>query len=239
MRLPNMANLPAADMKSLGEFQDLEGWSNDRICAAYEAVADFKMHHSTLVQTVLSPTDAPSRSTQLSDLNIKPMRDCKNPGTHLLDVIMDFEGGPLPTEQIVQKMRRNTYKELSPPLCAKEEMDTGYTMNINIHEQVDGKFCIVKLFIFNEKVHIERAAANLVHGQPCVPHWVGPTQVYHVKKVLLYLFERLPGTTVLYTKWSHQADKTRKDDLFDLDKRREGYMFIRTKGPRANKVILQ
>ena len=236
----DMANLPAAGMKSLGERLGLDGWSNERINVAYEAIAEFQMRHHTSVQMVSLPGDPPVRNTRAMDLNIKqvsPDNESKLSGIHLFDIITNYEGAPLPKEQVVQMMRGNAYKELPPPLCAKEDFDFGYTMNVNIHEQADGKVSIVKWFIFEQRTDLKLAIGALCYGQACLPQWVGSSDLYKVKKVMLYLFERLPGTNVLYTRWSHnQSDKANQASLVDLNKRRAGYEFIRTKGPKANNV---
>lgn len=229
-----MANLPALGMKSLGEFMGIEGVDASLIQEAYDSIQNRKMKQTTSVQKVLLESDnRQDEPTRVIDLNIKDMSDAAA-GRHIIDVVHDFEG-ELPVPDIISKLKANDYKGLPPPLCEKSEAYFTYIMNVNICKQDNGKLSVVKWYIFDQKQRIADLQDILIYGLAYQPSWVAPAHNITVKKVLLCLFQRLPGTTVLYMNWV--GDENRKEEtVYDAEKRHEGWKFIRDCGPKANNL---
>ena len=65
-----------------------------------------------------------------------------------------------------------------------------------------------------------------------MPHWVNSNPI-GTMKVLQSILERMGGVQVNFAKWP-KKEKTQKDEPKDVAKIREGYAFIRIKGPKSN-----
>ena len=110
-----------------------------------------------------------------------------------------------------------------------------YTFQVNIYKQPNNKWQILKWFMFDEKQPITKIKDKLVHGVPLEPAWCSPAYVHHVKKVLHYLFDRLPGTAKLYLTWADEQAHTMKKAPAS-DTQQHGYAFIRGNGPKASNL---
>ena len=75
--------------------------------------------------------------------------------------------------------------------------------------------------MFEEKQVFANIQDKLIHGQAFQPTWTSPAFISHVMKVLQWLFERLPGTSMLYITWASDniSQKRQKADApVDVDK---------------------
>ena len=182
---------------------------------------------------VVVKADDPTK-TDILDLNIK--ESCLATTTHLFDVVLDFEG-VLNMDEITTCMRTNMYTSLPEPLCEKTRVDYGYCMQFNVgHTKENGKCDIVKWYLFDEKVHVNKVESALIYGKAYQPHWLSQAYTMIVKKVLYYMFERLAGTSFLYLCWADDDKRSKSLGDFDVGKRKQGYEFIRDKGPKSNNL---
>jgi len=196
-------------------------------------------------RVIVIEEDSPDK-VDVHELNIHPLSVVT--GTRLLDFICDYDG-ELCVNHVVQTMKNNAYNLLPGPFREKAPVEIGYWLSINIHKQPNGKYRILKWYLFTDKPDrkgFEKLTNALVHGQAFQPHWVGSAYTLHVKKVLLYLFERLVGTSVIYLNWAGEGDESDEpapttnapvssnDAPYDKEKRKQGWAYIRRYRPLAN-----
>ena len=106
---------------------------------------------------------------------------------------------------VTTKMSNNDHGQLPEVIRPNRNLDIGYYMNLNIHKDDNDKYSIIKWYVFDEKQGPRKTTDALVKGCAYQPHWTGSQHVYQNKKVLLYLFERLPGVSFAYFKWSDEG----------------------------------
>ena len=95
----------------------------------------------------------------------------------------------------------------------------------------------MKWILFEGRQPVKKVEECLAHGRFLLPVFPGPAAAQHVKKVMFYLFERLPGTSAIYQQWEPERATIKRGDSapdFDANKRKEGWAFIQKCGPKAN-----
>ena len=225
-----MASLPAAGMTSLGQSEGIHGYDSTKIIEAFAEIENAKF-----APRLAKPkrhdvkSDSPQKIHVL-DLNIKELSNTM--GKHLLDLIHDYDG-PLDVPAICTLLKDNNYESLPAPFKEKQATHQLYQMQVNMHKQRNNKWRIVKWIIFEEKQIFDNIKDHFIYGKACQPTWTSPAFISHVMKVLQLLFERLPGTSMLYLVW---ASDNPKQNSLDNDGRRAGYNYIKTRGPRANNL---
>ena len=231
-----MASLPAAGMISLGKDQGREGYGSARILEAFTKVEGDKFS-SRLANPKRHVVSADSvETTKILDLNIKELRHTT--GKHLLDIVPNYEG-EIDESAVCALMKDNNYSSLPPTFNEKQPINKLYHMQVNMSKQENGKWLVVKWFIFEEKQIFASIVDKLIHGLAFQPTWTSPAFVFHVMKLLQWLFERLPGTSMLYMTWASDntsQNKQKKTEQLDNDSRRAGYDYIRKHGPKANNL---
>jgi hypothetical protein len=230
-----MANLHAGGLQSMGEYTGQVGADSARIHEAWNRTDTLKLSQLNVVQKVVHVAEDSSDKTHLMDLNIRNVQ--ANTGKHLIDVILEWEGA-LDIKDIVTKLQENQYGYLPIPFNQKSIVEVGFTMSVNICKLNENKHRIIKWFIFDAAQNLTTVTEQLVYGSAMQPHWTGAAYVMGCRKTLLYLFERLVGTTVLYMKFIGDSGSNAIDgascSTYDREKRREGFRFIKEKGPKSN-----
>ena len=226
-----MANLPYGGMKSLGVCLEQPGYGSEKIHAAYDIVSQRKFGRELSNPQRFDVKPDADGVVEHLDLNIRQVTATNT--SHLLDLFLDFDQD-VGVDAIVSLMKDNNYKALPPPLNEKSPVEYGYTLQLNMHKRANQKWSFLKWYTFTEKQPVSRIKSQLVHGEALEPGWTSPASVHHVKKVLYYLFERLPGTSMLYWNWACEQERVRRQNTTDESSRAAGYAFIREKGPRAN-----
>ena len=217
-------------MKALGEHLQHEGANSNRIHEAFTHTEHMKIINLDEPKIVKPLPDAPD-ITDIDDLNVKPAD--LTIATHLIDIIRDYEGN-LDIADVTAKLKNNEYADLPRPLNQKLDFQIGYHLNVNMKTQANGTHNIVKWFVFTQKQNVAHMKDVLIHGAAYQPDWVGSAYTIQVRKVLLYLFERLPGNTILYMDWPAEVAGSSSGAPYDNAKRHEGYRFIELYGPRSN-----
>ena len=94
--------------------------------------------------------------------------------------------GPLDIPNIRALFKDNQYSNLPSPIAAKSHIDVAYTLQVNIDQQDDGKYNIVKWYLFDEPQFLSKVTDALIHGIARQPHWVATGHNRLVTKVLFY-----------------------------------------------------
>ena len=173
-----MANLVAGGIKSFGEFSGVAGNNSGKVKIAFDIVESKQMQSTVPNSAKVRPRvivieeDLPDK-VDVHDLDIHPLSVVT--GTHLLDFICDYDG-ELCVNHVVQTIKNNTYSLLPGPFREKAPVEIGYWLSINIYKQPNGKYRILKWYLFTDKPDrkgFQKLTNALVHGQAFQPHWVG------------------------------------------------------------------
>ena len=188
-------------------------------------------------KTNLPNGDAPT----ISDLPIAELKQTKS--RIAIDVITDVQKDfDMNIVEALHKTRK--WNSLPGVLAPRNATEAVFTMELALvakldadGKEVEGTVHIVKIFYFEEPVHIDWIKANLIRGVAHQPCWIKATQI--TTKVLHYLVERLPGNLYLFNQWKEDAPRgsqcrQAKHLMDDKAKRNAGYDFIEQRGPKTN-----
>ena len=196
------------------------------------------MKHRQLTNPVVTEVERSAISPTYLDFPIKPPPATARHHFQFVDYIGSYND-PVDVQVVMDLLKENKYNELPEPFGLKPNtsLHHAYTMNVNIQERDDSTYDIVKWIMFEQRQPTIKVKDILIFGELYVPEFVGPHAVFHVKKLMHYVFEHLPGTSAMYWQWEPERATIKRGDSapdFDANKRKEGWAFIQKCGPKAN-----
>ena len=166
-----MASLPAAGMISLGESLGHDGYSSAKIIQAFTMVEGDKFGPRLPKPKRHIMSADFTEKVQVFDLNIKKLTFAS--GKHLIDTVLDYEG-EIDESAVCALIKDNSYSSLPEPFNEKQPTNLLYHMQVNMHKKQNGKWQIVKWFMFEEKQVFVNIQDKLIHGQAFQPTWTSP-----------------------------------------------------------------
>eukprot|EP00973_Karenia_brevis_P095414 12427215-Karenia_brevis.AAC.1 len=121
-------------------------------------------------------TDSPDK-VSLLDLNIKETAFLSQ-GKHLIDIIREYDG-PVDVDALCALLKDNKYTSLPEPFKEKQPTNQLYHMQVNLNKEDNGKWLIIKWFIFEEKQIFNSIQDKLIYGEAFQPTWTAPAYVSH------------------------------------------------------------
>ena len=222
-----MANLQAGGLKSIGMHKGISGASNDIITEEWKRVQPLKLN-VLRSDPHLPSIEAPPRAT-IMDLPLMPGPSHSTYTKHLIDIIPDWKG-TVDKTVVKNLVTLGQYQNLPEPFKPKSDWEVAYTMQIHAVQKTEDTWDVVKWYRLDDKQTTTAAIGHLCVGEAFTPQWI-PKDPLTTFKVLHAVLERLGGMQILFASWQ---SKEQSKELRDTTKIKQGYAYIRIKGPKSN-----
>jgi hypothetical protein len=167
---------------------------------------------------------------------------------HLVDLLREYKG-PIDTAGVLDALSRSAYKELPELLRPRTELAIPYTMQLvfvptlpegttvapdDVTQNAAG-YSVLKYFSFENKEKVSTLKEHIIVGDPLTIDWGRTSDIKTPMKLFFHMLDRLGGVHFRCHAVASVAKALNSESKpYDRAKRRDGYHFIRTRGPKAN-----